>query len=147
MFSKPVRRRFARSSTSRIGLPTCSPGPAAPGLEELTPALDAAGVRLLIRPHVAHTVADIPACRRILSEERAERIGLLLEPCAMLAPSMLADAPDHLRRILEALGHRADGVILSNVAAVPTTAPACTNRARALIGSAGMKYGDQLPGR
>ncbi len=90
-------------------------------LDELAPALDAAGVRLLIRPHAAHTVADIPACRRILSEERAEHIGLLLEPCAMLAPSMLADAPDHLRRILEALGHRAEGVIVSNVAALPTS--------------------------
>lgn len=84
--------------------------------------------RFLVRPNAADVVSDAPSCLRFLSErnrmmeamlelKKAEnggiagmesvtehgeaRLGLLLDPAAMLAPSMLADAEDHVRRILE----------------------------------------------
>lgn len=88
-------------------------------LADLAGPLGAAGARLLLRPHHARTLADVPGALRLLNGPHAERLGLLLDPAAMLAPSMLPGAKDHLRRIFEALGPRADALVLSNIAALP----------------------------
>ncbi|MBC7835965.1 MAG: hypothetical protein H7Y88_12830 [Phycisphaerales bacterium] len=67
-----------------------------------------APAHLLIAPHHAHTISDIPSALRYLERWSSKagpiRFGLALDPAAILAPSMLAAAPDHLGRIFAALG-------------------------------------------
>jgi hypothetical protein len=50
----------------------------------------------------------------MLEELAADGVGLALDPVAMLETSMLDDAPDHVERILHALGGRADAFVLTN---------------------------------
>lgn len=59
------------------------------------------GVRVMVRPHHADVLSDIQRC---LAFARAERGALLLamDPVALLAPSMLDKAEEHLRRSVEA---------------------------------------------
>lgn len=88
-------------------------------ITEVLPALADARARLLLRPRHDQTLADVPGALRLLNGPLGERLGLILDPVAMLAPSMLASASDHFRRTFEALGARADAIVLSNIAAVP----------------------------
>lgn len=59
------------------------------------------GTRVMVRPHHADVLSDIQRC---LAFARAERSGLLLamDPVAILAPSMLDRAEEHLRRSVDA---------------------------------------------
>lgn len=72
--------------------------------------IDDLGGTLLVRPHHAHLVSDVPSCRRLVRDLPGVR--LLLDPVSMLAPSMLRDADDHLRRIVEELGPSGAAVVL-----------------------------------
>ncbi len=69
----------------------------------------------LLRPHARHVLSDHLACQRYLQERPSDKFGLLLDPVAMLEPSMLPDARDHLIRTREALGEHARALIVSNV--------------------------------
>jgi len=90
------------------------------------------GPRLLIRPAWQDVISDSPSCIRLL-EKRGQwggegRLALLLDPAAMLAPSMIPNAEDHVRRILELVAGRegVDGVVAANVEVregVPRRAP------------------------
>ena len=87
-------------------------------LETLEPALRSRRVRLLIRPHARHIVSDAPRCGLVLkhaARSTEPHIGIALDPIAMVEPSMLASAVDHIRRTLESLAHRAGVVILTSV--------------------------------
>lgn len=86
-------------------------------LETLAPLLDAAGARLLFRPHARHVLADPQRCLTTLRKWRASGapFGLVLEPAAMLEADMIPTAPDHLLRAFDALGPLADAVLLENV--------------------------------
>lgn len=68
----------------------------------------------IIRPHARHLVSDIPACLNLLRKH--EGVRLLLEPAALLEPSMMETAGDHIERMLTALGGSAWGVLLSDAA-------------------------------
>lgn len=83
----------------------------------LAPALRRLDVALLLRPHARHVASDAPACRLLLDDAAAHALPLrlALEPAALLEPSMLEDAPDHLRRVCDALASEAACVILTNV--------------------------------
>lgn len=86
-------------------------------LESLEPALRSRRVRLLIRPHARHIVSDAPRCGLVLKHQARStepHIGIALDPIALLEPSMLPSALDHIRRALESLAHRAGIVILTN---------------------------------
>ena len=72
-------------------------------LETIVPAFEAAGARLLIRPHARHVVSDVPTVRRLLGRFESAALGVFLEPAAMLTAGMAGDARDHLGRILWAL--------------------------------------------
>jgi sugar phosphate isomerase/epimerase len=74
-------------------------------LAEILPVFEAAGARLLLRPHVRHVISDAPSVRRILGKFETPALGIFLEPAAMLTAGMAGDARDHLTRILEALAH------------------------------------------
>jgi hypothetical protein len=68
----------------------------------------------IIRPHARHLVSDIPACLNLLRKH--EGVRLLLEPAAMLEPSMIDKAADHVERMLESLGSAAWGIVVSDAA-------------------------------
>jgi sugar phosphate isomerase/epimerase len=72
--------------------------------DRVVPSLAAHGVELLLRPHSAHVLSDVPSCLRFFRQREGQAVGLLLDPEAMLTPAMVGDAPDRLERILWALG-------------------------------------------
>ncbi|TVQ61025.1 MAG: hypothetical protein EA379_07005 [Phycisphaerales bacterium] len=76
------------------------------------PGLEARGGRLLLRPHHAHALGDVPSCLRLLREQEGGPFALLLDPVAMLAQSMRADAQDHFTRMAHALAGVSDGVVI-----------------------------------
>jgi hypothetical protein len=77
----------------------------------LRACLTSPGPRLLIRPAATDVVSDAPSCLRYLQRrgewggdgtgDAVARLGLLLDPVAMLAPSMHASAEDHVARIMQ----------------------------------------------
>lgn len=93
-----------------------------PRLEEILPAFEAAGARLLIRPHVRHVVSDVPTARRLLERFQTPALGVFLEPAAMLTAAMADDAQEHLGRILWALaGNERTAAVLLTGAERPAT--------------------------
>ena len=92
--------------------------------ERLTSVDDAVRKSILLRPHARHVLSDMPSVRRWLDERDDDGIdapGIALEPAALFEPGMIADAEDHLIRILEVLGPRVDLLIVSDA---DDTAPA-----------------------
>lgn len=85
-------------------------------------ALSRSGPRMLIRPAWTDVISDAPSSNRFLDRRQewgdgVARLGLLLDPAAMLAPTMIANAEDHITRILELVASRegVDGVVASNI--------------------------------
>ena len=73
-------------------------------------------------PRAGHVLSDPQGCLTFLRRREASGrsdMELLLEPCAMLTASMLANAEDHLSRAFEALGGHPSvtAVMLSNLRA------------------------------
>ena len=93
-------------------------GPGAAALRErmaeLEPQLAALGRSLLLRPHAAHVLSDVPSCLRWLERPGA---ALAFDPGALLTVPMLALAEEHLERSFRALAPRAAIVILEDVEA------------------------------
>lgn len=90
--------------------------------ERLADLLSRPGPRFLVRPRWSDVISDAPSCCRFLelAERHAStppRLGILLDPVAMLAPSMMTNAEDHVRRVIEIVAHRpgVEGVVFSNV--------------------------------
>lgn len=91
------------------------------GWHALTDALAAMPGPVLLRPHCRHVLADPMRTLKFLREREAAgaACSILLEPAALLTPSMLdpRSLDDHLTRTLEMLGAAADAILLSNVRA------------------------------
>lgn len=97
----------------------------------LAASLASPGPRLLIRPAATDVISDAPSCLRFLqrrgqwgesgAEAGVARLGLLLDPVAMLAPSMHASAEDHVDRILHLVVSSAgvDAVALVETPLIP----------------------------
>lgn len=82
------------------------------------------GIRLLLRPHARHVLADLNRCvsfARDLCTDPAmhSRIGFALDPAALFEPSMLPTQSDYLERILSSLGARCELLILSGLTQHP----------------------------
>lgn len=58
---------------------------------------------LLLRQHARHVLSDAPRSLNLLRARTNQPLGLILDPAAMLEPSMLIHAEDHYRRVLGAL--------------------------------------------
>lgn len=86
--------------------------------ERLRTIMREQGATVLLRPHHADILSDIQRC---LAFARAERGGLNLamDPVALLAPSMIAGAADHLSRFADAIvtGPAPGAIVLTNLAA------------------------------
>src|SRR5262249_8001826 len=91
--------------------------------EALRRYLEQPGPRLVLRPSYTDVISDAPSWLRFLSQRREwagdgeERLGVMLDPVAMLAPSMVKNAEDHVARLLELVGSHAgvDAVAASNM--------------------------------
>jgi len=64
-----------------------------------------AGPTIWMRPHASHVLCDAQRCLTFLNARPSSPFGLLLDPVALLVPSMLASYEDHLGRIFQTLGH------------------------------------------
>jgi len=73
------------------------------------------GIPVILRPHARHVLSDAQRCLTFLRRWEG-RLGLLLDPVAMLEASMLERAEEHLDRIVEALGEHPGvaGVVVCN---------------------------------
>ncbi|HZW08432.1 MAG TPA: hypothetical protein VFF69_00875 [Phycisphaerales bacterium] len=77
------------------------------------PLLAGGGRELWLRTHAGHVLSDAQRCLTFLGGAGGQPVRLLLDPVSMLAPSMLADAREHLERIMGALaGHEGVRAIL-----------------------------------
>lgn len=92
--------------SGRLEMPHQTWGPAGAAMLEARATgwrsdVAAGGARVMVRPHHADVLSDIQRC---LVFARAERSALLLamDPVALLAPSMLDRAEEHLRRSVDA---------------------------------------------
>jgi len=102
--------------------------------DALEPQLSRHGKRLVLVPHARHVLSDARSaltwwCERVIpgqdpnlvrrSPTGARPFGLALDPAALLEPSMLADAEDHLRSLLAAFGPRIDVLLLRDARVDP----------------------------
>jgi hypothetical protein len=73
-------------------------------LEEAVRAMPGRG-RVWVRPHARHVVSDIPGVRRLLEAEWGSRLGVALDPAAMMTPAMRGSAgmADLVTRVFEAV--------------------------------------------
>lgn len=97
--------------------------------------LEHAARTVMLRPHARHVLSDVQRCVRFFEDRAGQPFTLALEPAAMLEPTMLAGAEDHLGRIFEFLAPRAAVVIMSNVAPLSDGAETPLQRGRAHHGA------------
>lgn len=79
---------------------------------------------ILLRPHCRHVLSDVQRCLSFFRPSQAgpagrvygppPAVGLVLDPVALLEPSMLPRAEDHLSRIILTLGPIADAIWLAD---------------------------------
>jgi len=84
--------------------------------DEVEPALRAHGRTLCFRPHHRHVLGDVHASVKFLRDRASGPFEVLLSPADLLAPSMLAQAEDHLTRMFAHLGPVAAAVLLADCA-------------------------------
>lgn len=90
-------------------------------LDGIAPALEAHRRTLCLRPHHRHAMGDVHACARLVRERAGGPFEVLLSPADMMAPSMLAQAEDHLARMFAHLGPAAAAVLLADAVETPET--------------------------
>ncbi len=85
-----------------------------PGAREtLAESLSSCPLNVLLRPHHAHILSDVPGTRSML-EGRCPR-PVALDVGALLTSSMALDAAPHLDRIVHGLGPMADAILLGDL--------------------------------
>lgn len=84
--------------------------------DALAPFLEAAGARILFRPHARHVLCDPRRCLTLATDWRdaGAPFSIILDAAAMLESPMLDTAEDHLLRAFEMLAPVAEAVILAN---------------------------------
>lgn len=95
------------------------------------------GGLIALRPRVGHALSDVPTCVRFLRERAGGPWRLLLDPVGMLSREMLADAEDHVRRIVDALGSHVGvwAMLLTNVEPGDEDLPRACEAHRGVIGA------------
>ncbi len=63
--------------------------------------LDEKGLTLCFRPHADDMLCDAHACRAFLKRHTGQPFQIIADPTALLTPSMIPSAADHLVRIIE----------------------------------------------
>jgi len=80
--------------------------------EQLAACLDGLPESVLIRPHHAQVLNDVPGTRSMLADRGERRVAIDL--AALLAPSMVCDPDPHVDRILHGLAPMAGAILLSD---------------------------------
>ncbi|MEM0984479.1 MAG: hypothetical protein AAGI17_11085 [Planctomycetota bacterium] len=95
------------------------------------------------RPHARHVLSDAQRCRTLMKEWKAAGgeatpFRMLMEPAALMTPSMLGAAADHVARAIEAVADMPEllaGILVSDIALVersdepePATKPVAFGR-------------------
>jgi hypothetical protein len=80
--------------------------------EQLARCLEGLPESVLIRPHHAQVLNDVPGTRSMLAD-RGER-PVAIDLAALLAPSMVRDPDPHVDRILHGLAPMAGAILLSD---------------------------------
>ena len=80
-----------------------------------SPALEAQGRSLCLRPHLRQVLSDAQGCLRFLTDHAGLPVQVALCPADMIAAQMLRDLPDHLERLFASLGPRAALVLLEDI--------------------------------
>lgn len=80
--------------------------------EQLARCLDGLPESVLIRPHHAQVLNDVPGTRSMLADRGERRVAIDL--AALLAPSMVCDPDPHVDRILHGLAPMAGAILLSD---------------------------------
>ena len=80
-----------------------------------TPALEAQGRSLCLRPHLRQVLSDAQGCLRFLTDHAGLPVQVAVSPADMIAGDMLRDLPDHLERLFASLGPRAALVMLADI--------------------------------
>lgn len=78
------------------------------------------GATLLLWPRADQIVSDIPSAWSLLRTLETERLGLVLDPDAMITPSMREHREDHLGRLGEALGTQPRTALVVDRGNLPT---------------------------
>ncbi len=86
-------------------------------LAQLADRIESAESRLLVVPTWNGVISDIPTTVQFVKERPSERMGLVLEPASMIAPSMLPNVADHLARLYGAAAMLpgVEAVVVSNL--------------------------------
>ncbi len=102
-----------------------SPGHWTPAAKQVLAAacatLASAPARVFLVPHHAHLLSDLPGCiAHVLAAREAAAagypaVGIALAPTALLAPSMLDHAMDHLERLIMTVAPLAPYVVMERV--------------------------------
>ncbi|MBL8761035.1 MAG: hypothetical protein JNL50_06995 [Phycisphaerae bacterium] len=81
----------------------------------------APGATLLLWPRADQLVSDIPSGLSLLRAFEGERLGLVLDPDAMITASMLAHRADYLDRFADALASHASTALVMDRGGLPAT--------------------------
>lgn len=116
------------TASARAGLDTA--------VERLLPSLTEHGLTLAFAPRIADMLSDIPGTLSFLRKWQGHPLGIVLEPRAMLAESMVARAEEHLQRLGESLGeHPATLAVVGGDEPEPSLASLLGEFARAASGA------------
>ena len=66
---------------------------------ELERFVERDGVEILLAPSASGVVSDVPSVLQFAREHGGKRVGLVIEPAAMLTGSMMGTVEDHLERL------------------------------------------------
>lgn len=84
--------------------------------DRVTPLLEGAGRRLLVRTHCRHVLSDAPACAAFAKARAGGPLGVALDPASMLEASMLRGVEDHLERLFALAAPHSEAVVAMQVA-------------------------------
>lgn len=85
-------------------------------------AAHGSGHTLGLVPHHTHLLSDVSGQMRLFHARGERRFTTILYPSALLAPSMMRDAHDHLTRAISMVAPRCDLCILEDLAPSTTAA-------------------------
>jgi len=78
------------------------------------------GATLLLWPRADQIVSDIPSAWSLLRTIETERLGLVLDPDAMITASMREHREDHLGRLADSLGNQPRAALVVDRGDLPT---------------------------
>ncbi|MFG0274480.1 MAG: hypothetical protein ACF8QF_05435 [Phycisphaerales bacterium] len=115
--------------------------------ERLSPLLEGAGRRLLLRTHCRHVLSDAPACAAFAKARAGGPLAVALDPASMLESSMLGGVEDHLERLFALAAPHAEAIVAMQVVPPSGADPDALPRAARTGVFDSARYGELLRSR